>query len=347
MKAAVYHGMRGISLDEVPDPVIAASTDAIVDIEYAAVCGSDLWTYRGQGAKAPTRIGHEFVGTVREVGSAVRSVKPGDWVIVPFRFSDGVCRFCRRGWETACLNGGFWGRESVDAGQGQAATVPYADGTLVKALPDGSRPDERFIPSLLTLADVFTTGYHAAVQAGVGPGDVVTVVGDGAVGLCAIMACRLLGATRVINAGSTHEDRNRMAREFGADVVVSSRGADAVGEIRGLTGGSGPDRVLECVGSPQSFSTVLAMCAKGGTVSYVGIPHGVTVEMGPLFSRDVTITGGMSPAHHYLASLVPDVLDGTIEPGRVFTATYPLEEISRAYADMDARRVIKPLIRVA
>ena len=346
MKTAVYQGKKTISLEEVPDPTIEQQTDAIVDIEYAGVCGSDLWTYRGMGAAAPSRIGHEFVGIVRQVGDAVTSVKPGDWVMVPFRWSDGICRYCKKGLETSCPNGGFWSREIPYAGQAQAARIPFADGTLVKAYPDGHRPDDHFIPSLLTLTDVFTTGYHAAVSAGVGKGDTVVVVGDGAVGLSAIHSARLLGAAHVINAGSTHAERNALAMRFGADGVISERGDAAVERVRELTGGSMADKVLECVGSAQSFRTALALVAPGGAVGYVGLPHGVTIDVRDLFFSNIRIAGGMSPAHHYIAPLLPEVLSGAIEPGLVYNATYPLERIAQAYDDMDNRRVIKPLIAV-
>lgn len=346
MKATVYHGNHTVSLDNVPDPHIEHPTDAIVDIEYAGVCGSDLWTYRDQGAAAPNRIGHEFVGTVREIGTEVKSVKPGDWVIVPFRYSDGTCRYCRHGLETSCVNGGFWGRETTDAGQGQAARVPFADGTLVKAYADGHRPNETLIAGLLTLTDVFTTGYHAAVSAHVQQGDVVTVIGDGAVGLCAIMAAKMLGAACVINAGSTHTDRNELAYQFGADQIVTERGDDAVQRIIAITGGDKPDKVLECVGSAQSFATAIDMCAPGGIIGYVGLPHGVTVDVKSLFYSNISIAGGMSPAHHYIAATLPSVLNGRINPGAVYTKRYALADIAQAYDDMDNRRTIKPLIVV-
>lgn len=347
MKAAVFHGQYRISLDEVPDPVIESPTDAIVDIEYAGVCGSDLWTYRGEGFPAPHRIGHEFVGVVSRIGSDVHDVAVGDWVIVPFRFSDGTCHFCKAGLETSCIHGGFWGRGGTDGGQGEHARVPFADGTLVKALPDGGRPAESDIPGLLALTDVFTTGYHAAVSAGVRTGSTVIVVGDGAVGLSAIAAAKLLGAARVINAGSRHADRNALARAFGADDTVDSRGEDAVRAIAALTGGTMADVVIECVGSAQSFETAVRLCSPGGTVGYVGLPHGVALDMATLFPRNITIAGGISPAHHYMRSLIPAVLEHTIDPGRVFTRTYGLDGIAQAYADMDARTVIKPLIKVS
>lgn len=346
MKTAIYHGNKTMTVEDVPGPVIEQPTDAIVDIEYAGVCGSDLWTYRGQGAAAPCRIGHEFVGVVREVGADVSSVKPGDWVMVPFRWSDGTCEYCRRGLETSCVHGGFWSREIPWAGQAEAARIPYADGTLVKAYADGRRPDDSIIPSLLTLTDVFTTGYHAAVSAGVEKGDTVVVVGDGAVGLSAIMAAKLLGAARVINAGSSHEERHALARTFGADDVISTRGDEAIAEIRSLTDGAMAGRVLECVGSAQSFSTAIGMAAPGGTVGYVGLPHGVSIDPKRLFFSNIRIAGGMSPAHHYIADLVPSVLSGSINPGLVYNRTYTLGQISQAYDDMDNRRVIKPLIRM-
>ena len=346
MKATVYHGNHTVALDEVPDPVIESSTDAIVDIEYAGVCGSDLWTYRDQGAAAPNRIGHEFVGTVRAVGSEVHTVKPGDWVMVPFRYSDGTCMYCRHGLESSCVNGGFWGRNTADAGQGEAARVPYADGTLVKAYEDGRRPDESLMASLLTLTDVFTTGYHAAYCAGVKPGDIVVVVGDGAVGLSAIMAAKLLGASCVINAGSTHEDRHRLACEFGADQIVTVRGDEAVQAVHELTGGEMCDAVLECVGSAQSFATSIKMATPGGKVSYVGLPHGVSLDLAAMFPTNVTITGGISPARHYMSMVLNDVLSGKINPGLVYTKEYALGDIAQAYDDMDHRRTIKALIRV-
>ncbi|KAB8287263.1 zinc-binding dehydrogenase [Bifidobacterium avesanii] len=346
MRAAVYEGERTIRLEDVPDPRIEEPTDAVVRIEQAAVCGSDLWTYRGMGAGPGTRIGHEFVGTVEETGPKVTSVRPGDWVIVPFRYSCGQCRFCRRGLQSSCVRGGFWGRECADAGQGQKARVPFADGTLVRALPDGSRPEESLVPSLLMLSDVFPTGYHAALRAGIKPGDTVVVVGDGAVGVNAVLASRLLGAGRVINAGSSHGDRNALARRFGADEIVTERGEDAVRAVEELTCGRMADAVLECVGTPASFATALRLAAPGATVSYVGLPHGVDVPMAPLFSRNVTITGGICPARAYIPRLLPLVLDGIAKPGDALTGRYSFGDLPRAYEDMDARRTLKALVDV-
>lgn len=347
MKAAVYEGAKTIRVEDVPDPRVERPTDAVVRIERAAVCGSDLWTYRGSGAGPGTRIGHEFVGTVEAVGDDVSSVKPGDWVIVPFRYSCGTCRFCRRGLQSSCLYGGFWGRECADAGQGEFARIPYADGTLVKALPDGSRPEPELIPSLLTLSDVFPTGYHAAACSGIKPGDTVVVIGDGAVGLNAILASRMLGAGRVINAGSSHADRNALAKRFGADDIVSVRGEQAQAAIEELTHGCLADVTLECVGASDSFDLALQIVAPGGTVSYVGLPHGVEVTMARLFARNVTITGGICPARAYIPCLLPLVLDGAVRPGDVLTGRYAFADLPLAYADMDERRTVKALIDVA
>jgi alcohol dehydrogenase len=224
--------------------------------------------------------------------------------------------------------------------------VPFADGTLVKTYPDGRRPDAALIPSLLTLSDVFTTGYHCAVSAGINHGDVVVIIGDGAVGLSAILAAKMLGAQYVINAGSTHENHHDLAEAFGADEIITARGEQAVEAVRGLSADNMADIVLECVGSAQSFETAIGMVRPGGTISYVGLPHGVSIDLAKLFATNVTITGGISPAHHYIAQLLPEVLSGSIEPGKVYTREYALDDIAQAYDDLDHRRIIKPLIKV-
>lgn len=345
MRAAIYNGLRDITLKHVPDPVIEQPTDAVVRIEASAVCGSDLWTYRGQGAAPGTRIGHEFAGEVLAIGSAVEQVAVGDWVIVPFRFSCGQCRYCRSGLQSSCSNGGFWGRDTPDAGQGEAARIPFADGTLVKATPSGERPDSSLVPSLLALSDVFSTGYHAAYSAHINPGDTVVVVGDGAVGLSAIQAARLLGAGQVINAGSSHIDRNALASDCGADHIVTTRGEEAIETIRTLTHGLMADVVLECVGSSSSFATALDCAAPGGTVSYVGLPHGVQVSPAELFSRNITLTGGICPARRYIEGLLPLVLDNRVQAGVVFNNSYHLSSIAQAYQDMDQRVTVKAIIQ--
>lgn len=346
MRAAVYHAPGRVELDEVADPVLVDPTDAIVRIEAAGVCGSDLWTYRGQSSAAPgSRIGHEFVGTVVEVGAQVRDIAVGRWVIAPFRFSDGTCAFCRAGLPSSCLHGGFWGRDTTDAGQGEYARVPFADGTLVPVA--GGAPDAALVPSLLTLTDVMGTGYHAALRGGVGPGSTTVVVGDGAVGLCAVVAARHLGAERVIVLASSHADRRHMAERLGATDLVTTRGPEAVAQVRELTGGLGPDQVLECVGTAQSFDTALGAVRPGGVVSYVGLPHGVNVELAKLFGTNVTITGGIAPVRAYVPELLPLVLDAVIDPGQVFTSRLALADVATAYHLMDSRQTIKTLLTPA
>lgn len=342
MRAAVYHAPGQVTFDEVPDSTIAAPTDAIVRVEATGVCGSDLWTYRGlSGARPGSRIGHEFVGTIVDVGSGIRDRRVGEWVIAPFRFSDGTCVFCRAGLPSSCLHGGFWGRNTADAGQGEYVRVPFADGTLVAV--EGGAPDDALVPSLVTLTDVMCTGYHAAVRGGVGPGSTTVVVGDGAVGLCAVVAARQLGAERIVVLASSHADRQALAAELGATDVVAVRGQEAVDHVRELTG-IGAEQVLECVGTAQSFDTALAAVRPGGTVSYVGLPHGVTVDLAKLFGTNVTITGGIAPARHYAPELLPLVLDGSIDPGRVFTARLDLADVATAYELMDSRQTIKTLL---
>lgn len=348
MRAAVYHGPGSITIDEVPDSRIEDPTDAVVAIEAAGVCGSDLWTYRGQSTVQPgARIGHEFVGRVEAIGSEVHSVAVGDWVIVPFRYSCGQCRFCQRGLSGSCIHGGFWSREVVDAGQGEYARVPYADGTLVRPLGAGERPAPELIPSMLALTDVMATGFHAAVCADVVPGKTVCIIGDGAVAMCGVLAAKLRGAERSIVLGSSHPARWELMRSLGADEVLDVRGDDAIAAVRELTGGYGTDSVMECVGSEQSFATALAIATPGGSVGYVGLPHGVTIDPATMFSRNTRLAGGMAPARSIIPTLLPYVLNGELNPGVVFTAEFPLEGVPEAYAALDARSCVKPLIRVA
>jgi alcohol dehydrogenase len=345
MRAAVYHGPYQIAAETVPDPSLVAPTDAIVQVEAAAVCGSDLWTYRGQGSAAPgDRIGHEFVGSVVAIGHEVGRLVPGDWVIAPFRCCDGVCVHCRRGLESSCVNGGFWGRAGLDGGQGQFVRVPFADGTLVKALDSGSAPPAALIPHLLTLADVLSTGYHAAKRAGIEAGDTVAVVGDGAVGLCAVLVARLLGAQTVLAFGGQHPERLALARAFGADSAEPIRGQAAIEFVADRTGGIGVDRVIEAVGTSDSFATAVHMVRDGATVSYVGLPHGVTVELAGLFPKNIAIVGGIAPARHYIPQLLPLILDGRITPGDVFTVNLALDQIGWAYDLMDQRGAVKVLL---
>jgi threonine dehydrogenase-like Zn-dependent dehydrogenase len=347
MRATILHAPRDVRVEDVPDPSLAAPTDAIVRVTAACVCGSDLWPYRGiNEVHGPTRIGHEFVGIVEEVGTEVRSLRPGNFVIAPFMYSDNTCPHCRVGIQSRCTDGGFWGGEDkggvmVDGGQGEYVRVPLADGTLVSTR---EVPDDSMVPGLLTLSDVMGTGWHAAVAARVGEGDTVVVVGDGAVGLCAVLAAQRMGAERII-AMSRHESRQRVARAFGATDLVEARGEDAVAAVHELTDGVGADAVLECVGTNESMQTAIAAARPGATVGYVGVPHGIEYPVRDLFVRNVGIAGGIAPARQYLPELRDDVLSGAIDPGAVFDLEVPLADVAEGYAAMDERRAIKSLIR--
>jgi threonine dehydrogenase-like Zn-dependent dehydrogenase len=346
--ATTIHAPGDIRLEEVPDPHVLRPTDAVVRVSAACVCGSDLWRYRGVvPVPRPSRIGHEFVGVVTDVGDEVRTVSPGDFVIAPFSYSCGTCVNCRNGIQTSCLNGGFWaGRDRedlpVDGGQGEQVRVPWADGTLVRT---PQIPDDAILPALLTLTDVLGTGHHAAVRGGVRPGSVVAVVGDGAVGLCAVLAARRLGAERVV-IFSRHPDRQDIARRFGVDDVVTTRGDEGVEELRDLLDGPGADVVLEAVGNQDSMEQAVAAARPGGTVGYVGVPNGVTeLPMRALFNRNVGLAGGVAPVRAYLEELLPEVLGGSLAPAAVFDRTVPLAEVAEAYAAMDRREAVKVMLR--
>jgi threonine dehydrogenase-like Zn-dependent dehydrogenase len=347
MKATILHAPGDVRLEDVPDPSVQRPTDALVRVTAACVCGSDLWPYRGiNPVDGPTRIGHEFVGIVEEVGSKVRSVRPGDFVIAPFMYSDNTCPHCRVGIQSRCEHGGFWGghdREGlvVDGGQGEYVRVPLADGTLVSTR---EMPDDDLLPSLLSLSDVMGTGWHAAVAARVQEGDTVVVVGDGAVGLSGVLAASRMGAARIV-AMSRHEPRQRIARDFGATDVVEVRGEEAVDAVLELTDGVGADAVLECVGTKESMLTAIAAARPGATVGYVGAPHGVEYPVRDMFVRNVGVAGGMAPARQYLPQLRDDVLAGAINPGAVFDLELPLSDVAEAYAAMDERRAVKSLLR--
>ncbi|GAA1795435.1 zinc-dependent alcohol dehydrogenase family protein [Planosporangium flavigriseum] len=348
MRATLIYGTRDIRLEEVPDPAIRFPTDAVVRVVASCVCGSDLWPYRGvRPVTEPSPIGHEFVGVVEEVGSDVRTVSPGDFVIAPFVVSDNTCRHCRNGINTSCEQLEWWGSTDrhgvrVDAGQGEYVRVPLADGTLV-ATPE--QPDAALVPSLLTLSDVMGTGHHAAVSAGVTTGSTVVVVGDGAVGLCAVLAARRLGAERII-AMSRHADRQAVAREFGATDIVAERGGEGVAAVKDLLGGIGADAVLECVGTKESMAQALDSTRPGGFVGYVGVPAGgPELPIQKMFGTNVNVAGGVAPVRAYLPELLDDVLKGAIDPGRVFDVELPLDQVAEAYAAMDERRAIKTLLR--
>lgn len=348
MRATVIYGEKDVRLDEVAEPVLSTGGDAIVTVVAACVCGSDLWPYRGiSPTTSPKRIGHEFVGIVESVGPEVLTIKPGDFVIAPFYDCDMTCVNCLNGVSTSCLHGGWWGADDrlggfADGAQGERVRVPHADGSLV-ATP--GQPDEELIPSLLTLADVMGTGHHAAVSAGVTVGSTVAVVGDGAVGLCAVLAAKRLGATRIV-AMSRHADRQAVAREFGATDIVEERGADGIARIKDLFDGVGPDCVLECVGTTESMDQALRSVRPGGMVGYVGAPTGGSeLPIGLMFLNNVGANGGVAPVRNYIDELLPEVLSGAINPGRVFDLELPLEQVAEAYAAMDERRAIKVLLR--
>ncbi|MEO6826837.1 MAG: zinc-dependent alcohol dehydrogenase family protein [Microbacteriaceae bacterium] len=348
MRATVIYGERDIRLENVPDPVLTTGTDAIVRVVAACVCGSDLWPYRGViPTKQPSRIGHEFVGIVESIGPEVRIIKPGQFVIAPFYVCDNTCINCRNGVSTSCQHGGWWGSADesgafADGGQGEFVRVPLADGTLFAT---ESVPVDALIPSLLSLSDVMGTGHHAAVSAGVTDGSTVVVVGDGAVGLCAVLASRRLGASRII-AMSRHEARQKLAREFGATDIVVERGDEGVARVQGLLEGIGADCVLECVGTKESMNQAFRSARPGGMVGYVGSPSGGSeLPVRPLFGRNVGVNGGVAPVRGYMPQLLPDVLSGAIDPGRVFDLELPLAEVADAYTAMDQRRAIKVLLR--
>jgi threonine dehydrogenase-like Zn-dependent dehydrogenase len=346
MRATVIHGPNDIRIEEVPDAVVRRPTDAVVRVVNACICGSDLWAYRGVASRvAGQRIGHEFLGVVEEVGAQVRGFRPGDFVVAPFVWSDGTCEFCREGLHTSCPQGGFWGEVGSDGGQGEAVRVPFADGTLV-ALPGEAVGEEKLLPGLLALSDVMSTGHHAAVTAGVRPGSTVAVVGDGAVGLCGVLAAHRLGAGRIIALGR-HEARTAIARAFGATDVVAERGDAAVEAVRELTGGRGAHAVLEAVGTEESMRTAISIARDGGAVGYVGVPHGGSagVDIGQMFGRNVSLRGGVAPARAYIPELLPDVLSGAIDPGLVFDRTVDLDGVPDGYRAMDNRTALK--VRIA
>jgi threonine dehydrogenase-like Zn-dependent dehydrogenase len=335
------HGAGDVRIENVPDARIIEPTDALLTVTRACICGSDLWPYKSmEPSEKGRRMGHEFIGVIAAVGREVRTVKPGDLVVAPFAWSDGTCVFCHEGLQTSCLHGGWWGGE-LDGGQGEAVRVPQADGTLV-VLP--VERDAALMPSLLTLSDVMGTGHHAARAARVGPGRTVAVVGDGAVGLCGVIAARRLGAEHIIILGR-HADRIALAREFGATDVVSERGDEAVERVRQLTGGLGAHSVLECVGLEESTVTALRIARPGGAVGRVGLPQYPSIpEVQPTFFKNVTISGGPAPARAYIEELLPDVLEGRITPGRVFDRVISLDEVPEGYRAMDARQSIKVMI---
>ena len=344
MRATVMYGAGDVRVEDVPDAALREPTDAVVRVLRSCICGSDLWPYGSMPASEHgQRMGHEFLGVVTDTGAEVPGLRAGDLVVAPFVWADNTCDFCREGLQTSCRHGGLWGHD-LDGGQGEAVRVPQAQGTLVK-LPSGIGADSPLLPSLLTLSDVFCTGHHAAVTAGVGPRTSVTVIGDGAVGLCAVLAARRLGAERIALMGR-HKERTDLGREFGAAEVIAERGAEGIERIRELTGGDGTHAVLECVGTREAIETALGAVRDGGVVSRVGAPQysEVPMDFGTLM-RNITLTGGVAPARAYIEELLPDVLGGTIEPGLVFDRSVGLEEVPDGYRAMASREALKVLIR--
>lgn len=345
MRAALMFGPGDVRIEDVPDSTIKNPTDALVRITASCICGSDLHPYHSMDAAGgPARMGHEFIGIVEDIGSEVRTVKKGDLVVSPFAISDNVCEICRENLQTSCLHheAGFWDGLPDEGGQSEAIRVPLADGTLVK-LPVAA--DSALIPSLLTLSDVFGTGYHAAVAGGVTAGSTVTVIGDGAVGLLAVLSARRLGAEQIILMGR-HEVRTDLGREFGATEVVSARGEEGIARVRELTRGLGTHVVLEAVGYMSAYEQAIGVVRRGGVISRVGVPQYEEAPIGfaSLFRHNIRLAGGPAPVRAYIEELMPDILDGTIEPGKVFDARADLAGVPAGYADMDQRRSLKVLI---
>jgi len=337
MRGAVLHGPKDVRFEERPAPRITQPTDAVIRIAAACVCGSDLWPYRGVSPiEGPTPMGHEYCGIVEEVGAAVRSVKRGQFVIGSFFASDNTCPICRAGYQTSCQH-----REPVAGAQAPVLRVPLADGTLV---PTPEVPPDDLIPSLLTLSDVMGTGWFAADAANVRPGATVAVVGDGAVGLLGALSARLKGAGRII-VMSRHETRQKLARELGATDIVSERGDEGVARIKDLTGGIGADSVLECVGTAESMMQAIRATRPGGSIGYVGVPHGVQLDGQRLFFAHVHLHGGPAPVRRYLPELIDLAWNRKIDPGKVFDLTLPLDQVAEGYRAMDTRRAIKTLLR--
>lgn len=345
MKAAIYHGPGDIRIEETAEPKIQDPNDAIIRITHAAICGSDLWFYRGyEKHEEGSRVGHEPMGIVEEVGANVRNVKPGDRVLAPFAISCGECEFCRKGLYTSCVKGSFWGPHGKEGAQAEKVRVPYANGTLVR-IPERYSDNEEILKSILPLTDVMATGHHAAVCAEVKAGDTVVVVGDGAVGLCAVLASKRLGAERIIAMGH-HEDRLKIAKAFGATEIISVAGEEAVRQAGELTSG-GANHVLECVGAVSSLTTAARIARPGGTVGYVGVPHVTSAEfLPPLFYGNITFRGGPAPVRKYVEELMADVLQGTLDPSPVLDMTVDLNGVPKGYKAMSDREAIKVMVKI-
>jgi threonine dehydrogenase-like Zn-dependent dehydrogenase len=346
LRATVFHAPGDVRVETVPDAAISAPTDALVRVTHACICGSDLWFYRGDAKWQPGwRTGHEWMGIVEDVGSEVTSLKKGDRVIAPFSYCDGDCEYCRKGVQTSCIHGGFWGGAENDGGQGEAVRAPFADATLV-ALPPEVGDDAALLRSILPLTDVMGTGHHAAVSAGVGPGATVAVMGDGAVGLCGVLAAKRLGAERILIYGR-HEARLDLARAFGATDVISARDKEGIEIGRERTSG-GAECVLECVGTESSMSQAIGVARPGGIVGFVGVPYGAAagLNLGRMFSHNISLRGGVASVRKYIPELLVDVLAGKLDPGPVLDLAVDLDGVPRGYEAMDKRSATKVMVKL-
>lgn len=343
MRAAIFRGAFDIQIEQIPDAAILAPTDAVIRITHACVCGTDLWPYRGQGEYQPGwQIGHEWMGIVEDVGADVRTIKRGDRVVASYDFCDGTCEFCRAGLDSACVQGGLWGF-GHEGGQAEAIRARFADATLV-VVPPTAAGDEALLRAILPLTDVMAAGHHGAVSAGVRSGGTAVVIGDGAVGLCGVLAAHRLGAERIIALGHQPQ-RLTMARQFGATDVLTSRGTEAVDQVIEMTHG-GASAVLECVGTEESIGMAVNIARPGGAVGFVGAPHGTgQIPLGRMFSSNIGLRGGLAPARAYLPELLADVLAGRLDPSPILDQTVNLAQVADGYAAMDHREAIKVLVR--
>jgi len=343
MRATVMYGAGDVRVENVPDAGLVDPTDAVIRVTHACICGSDLWPFASMApSEEGQSMGHEAIGVVDAVGTEIRTIKPGQVVIMPFAFSDGTCEFCHDGLQTECVHAGFFGNNGMNGAQAEALRIPYADGTLY---PLDVGDDMAMMPSLLTLSDVLGTGHHAAVHAHVGPGKIAAVIGDGAVGLCGVVAAKRLGAEQIIILGR-HADRTDLAQQFGASDVVAERGEAAVERVKELTGGLGAHSVLECVGLAASMDTAIRIARPGGAIGRVGVPQDADMPGSQAaFFANLTIGGGPAPARAYIDELLPDILEGEIEPGRVFDRIVDLDGVPGGYQAMADREALKVMVR--
>ncbi|GAT89403.1 IMP dehydrogenase [Paenarthrobacter nicotinovorans] len=341
MRATLLYSPLDIRVADVPEPVIEHPSDAVIRVILTCICGGDLHSYRSWAQPQPKRMGHEAIGIVERTGSAVMRVKEGDLVLAPFTYQDGNCVFCRAGKTTSCVHGGYWSK--FDGGQGEAVRIPLADTSLFKLPVDA---ESGLLPSLLTLADVYGTGFHAALRGGVTTGSTVTVIGDGAVGLLAVLSAKLLGAEQIILMGR-HRARTDLGRAFGATDVVTERGDDGIAQVRELTGGLGTGTVLEAVGHMPAYAQAIGAVRSDGTIARVGVPQYEQAPVGnaSLFDRNITLTGGVAHVASYVERLMLTILEGTVNPGLVFDSTITLDEIANGYRAMDSRSALKVLVR--